>query len=270
MFVIANNITTRDAKVNRMLKQLKAASWSLEQEPANELVQLAKKCVEHGADALEVNLQEHDGRPEAMESVIKILQQVTDRQLCLSTANAETLEAGLRACKRPPMVNYISVEEDRLRDMLPLIGKYGAEMILLVSVPAGPSDAKEMLQKAAILVGAANEAGISNDRILIDPGLIHITNDIGQRHTAEVKEFLKSVPDLFDPPVRSTCWIANISAGAPSRLRPVLESTLLAMLAGAGLSSVFMDVFRRENMRTVRMIRIFDNELIYSEKDVEL
>ena len=37
---------------------------------------------------------------------------------------------------------------------------------------------KEMLPKAAILVGLANEVGIPNDHILIDPGLIRIASDV--------------------------------------------------------------------------------------------
>ncbi len=111
-------------------------------------------------------------------------------------------------------------------------------MVLLVSDPAAPTDAREMLRKTAILVGAANETGIPNDDIFVDPGLIHITSELGQRHLVEIMEFLRRLPEVTEPPVKSTCWLANSSAGAPRRLRPVIETALLPMLAGAGLSSV--------------------------------
>jgi hypothetical protein len=83
-------------------------------------------------------------------------------------------------------------------------------------------------------------------------------------------EFLRALPEAFEPPLRSTCWLGNISAGVPKRLRPVIETALLAVLAGLGLSSVFLDVLRRENMRMVRLIKVLNNEVIYSDRDVEL
>ncbi len=270
MLIIANNITTRNVSVERVFQQLKAAGWNPDGPPAETLKKLARQCAAAGANVLEINIQQHHDRPEAMECAVKAIQQVTDRQLCLSTDNAETLEVGLKACKRPPLTNYISIDEARLREMLPLIAKYGAEVVLLVSDPSAPTDAQEMLQKAAILIGTANESGIPNNRILIDPGLIHITSDIGQRHLAEVRELLQVLPDTFDPAVKSTCWLANCSAGAPRRLRSAIETTLLPMLAGAGLSSIFLNVLQRENRRTMRLFRVFNNEVVYSDSEVEL
>ncbi len=178
--------------------------------------------------------------------------------------------AGLRACKNPPLVNYVSVNEAKLREMLPLIARHVASVILLVSEPSAPSDAREMLHKTAILVGAANETGIPNDDIFVDPGLIHVTGDMGQRHLVEVMEFLRSLPDATEPPVKSTCWLSNSSTGAPRRLRPVMENALLSMLAGAGLSSVFLNILRRDNRRAIRLIKIFTNELVYSDSEAEL
>jgi cobalamin-dependent methionine synthase I len=127
-----------------------------------------------------------------------------------------------------------------------------------------------MLQKTAILVGAANEAGIPNGRILVDPGLVHVTADIGQRHLTEVFEFLRALPDATDPPVRSTCWLANCSTGAPRRLRPAIETALLPMLAGTGLSSVFLDILLRLNQRAARLVSIFNNQVIYSDSEIDL
>ncbi len=270
MFLIANNINTRDTKIENLFRQTNAAAWNIGSKPANSLKELTKQCVVAGANALEINTQQHYDRPEAMEFAVNVVQQVTDLQLCLSTNNAESLEAGLRACKRPPLANYLSMDEARLKEMLPAIAKYSADVILLVSDPAAPADAREMLQKTAILIGTAGEAGIPSDRIFVDPGLIHVTSAMGQRHLVEVMEFLRALPDATEPPLKSICWLANCSAGAPQRLRPVIETALLPMLAGAGLSSVFLNVLRRENMRTERLIKVFKNEAVYSDSESEL
>lgn len=271
MFIIANNITTRDLKIERIFREAKEAGWSPISRPATTLKKLTQRCVVAGADALEINLQQHYDRPEAMEFAVNVVQQVADIQLCLSTNNTDTLMAGLRAsCKKPPLINYISIDEIRLREMLPLIARYGAGIVLLVSDSSAPADTQEMLNKTAILVGAANEAGIPNDFILVDPGIIHVTSDAGQRHLVEVVEFLRALPDVIDPPVRSTCWLNNSSTGAPRRLRPPIDTMLLLMLAGAGLSSTFLDILRRDNRRAVRSIKIFTNIVVYSDSEMEL
>ncbi len=268
MFVIASNITSREAAVERLFRQLRKNSWATGDEPLKMLQGLAQRCVAAGADALEVNLQQHDDRPEIMTAVIQTVQEVTDRQICLSTNSPAALEAGLKACRHFPIVNYIALDEDRLKEMLPLAARHGAEVVLLASDPSHPADAQEMMGRSAILVGAANEVGIPNDHLFVDPGLIHITHDIGQRHFVEVKEFLRALPDTFDPLVRSTCWLSNVSVDAPRRLRPIIESIALAELAALGLSSAFMDVLSLENKRTVRLLKVLDNEVIYSDSEI--
>ncbi|MBI4283790.1 MAG: dihydropteroate synthase [Chloroflexi bacterium] len=269
MFIIANNITTRDKKIKSLFRRAKEAGWSTVSEPAQTLKELIQQCVAAGADALEINTQQYYDQPEAIVFAIKVTQQVTRRRLCLSSNNSDALMAGLQACQHPPLVNYISVNEVRLREMLPLIARHGAGVVLLGSDPVAPSDARSMLQKTAILINSASEVGIPTDDILIDPGLIHITSDIGQRHLVEILDFLRALSEATESPVKSTCWLANSSAGAPRRLRPIIEKTLLPMLAGAGLTSVFLDVLRRENRRTVGLIKIFNNQLVYSDSDVE-
>ncbi len=269
MLIIASNLTTRNRKVSDIFKQAKAAGWSADKPSASALGDLARQCFDAGAEVLEINIQQHYDLPEAMEFAVRAVQQVTDRQLCLSTGNPQALDTGLRTCKRPPIVNYISVDETRLNEMFPAAVGHNAEVVLLVSEPTRPADAREMIQKAAILVGAANAAGISNERIFIDPGIIHVTAEAGQRHLVEIKDFLQELPEFFEPPVRSTCWLHNISTGTPRRLQPFIETNLLAMLGGLGLSSVFLDVLSRENMRTVKLIKMLNDELIYANAALE-
>ncbi|MFW6115127.1 MAG: dihydropteroate synthase [Thermodesulfobacteriota bacterium] len=269
MMIIANNITTRNATVSRALWRQKRGIWRPHHEPDKILADLAHHCTAAGADVIEINTQQRYDLPEVMEFAVNSVRKATNRRLCLSTNKAETLEAGLQACSSPPIVNYISLDEERLQKMLPVVASYEAEAVLLLSTAAAPSDADKMLQHAAVLIGAANEKGIPNEKLIVDVGLVHITSDIGQRHLAEAMKFLLALREAFDPPVRSTCWLNNASTGAPRRLRRHINSALLGMLAGAGVSSAFADVLDRETMRTVRLIRIFQNQVIYSDGEIE-
>ena len=265
MFVIANNISTRYAKMKEVFRRLKGADWGIYGEPAKTLQDVVKGCVAAGADALEINLQQHYDNPQAMQAAVNIIQQVTDHLLCLSSYSVETLHAGIDVCKTPPIVNYISIKETELREILPLIAQHRAQVVLLVSDPSAPTDATEMLERAAILIGTANEVGIPNEHIFIDPGLLHITGDLGPRHLTEVMKFFKASPEALPASIKTTCWISNISSGAPIRLIPDIEGTLLAMLAGLGLNSVFLNILERRNKQTLHLIKIFNNETIYAD-----
>lgn len=276
MLVIANNITTRNRRIREALKPRPAESISgkpaekIRKERAELLRSLVKLCVASGADMLDINLQQRYDKPEIMKFAVETVQEAASCQLCLSSNSADTLEAGLRACKRPPIVNYVSLDKKRLEETLPLAARYGAEVILFTAEPAAVASLEAILQSAAVLVGAANGSGISNDRIIIDPGVFHITAEMGQRHTKALIELLPALAEAFDPPVRTTCWINNVSAGAPRRLRPPMNNTFLAMLAGLGLSSAFVDVLSKETMRTIRLIKFLKSDAIYSDRDVEL
>jgi len=275
MLVIASNITTRNRKVAEALKPRLAESVSqkasdkIKKERAEFLQKLAKRCVAVGADVLDINLQQRYDEPHIMKFAVETIQDVTDRQLCLSSNRAETLKAGLQACRRPPIVNYISLDKERLEEALPIAALHGAEVILLIADPIASAGMEDILKSAAVLVGAANESGISNDHIILDPGVLHVTSDIGQSHSKTLLELLPALSEAFDPPIRTTCWINNVSAGAPRRLRPAINNTFLAMMSAAGLSSAFLDVLNKELMRRIRLIKILKDEAIYSDRDVE-
>jgi cobalamin-dependent methionine synthase I len=275
VIVISDNITTRSRKVAEALKPLYDASSgarvaeNTRKKSAKFLETLAKQCIAAGADILNINLQQRYDRSEVMEFALKTIQEAVNCQLCLSSNRPDTLERGLQSCQHPPIVNYVSLDKKRLEETLPLAAQYGAEVILYLADPIAPASVEDTLKLAAVLVGAANEAGVSNDRIIIDPGVLHVTSEAGQRRIKTLTELLPALAETFEPPVRTTCWVNNVSAGAARRLRPAINSTFLAMFAGLGLSSAFIDVLSTETMRTINLIKVFRNQRIYSDGDIE-
>jgi cobalamin-dependent methionine synthase I len=141
MQIIANNITTRNPRISSILSESISGSEDPGSFACPGLKDVAESCLAAGADILEINLQQHDDRPQTMDFAVNVIQQFTDCQLCLSSNSAAALEAGLRACRRAPIVNYLAGETQRLREIFPLVVKYKAEVILLMSDPAVPADA---------------------------------------------------------------------------------------------------------------------------------
>lgn len=267
MIIVASNMTTRSRKFANILDA--AARSGFDQKAAESIVNLARACVKAGAAILDINLQGKYDDPVTMERVVSAVQSGCDYQLCLSCSKSETLKAGLQACERPPLVNYASMEAKRLDRFLPLAAEHRAELVLMTGDPVPPPTFEDTLKTAAILVGAANEAGIPNHRILIDPGVLHITYSIGQQHCRTLKQLIPAISKAFEPEIRTTCWVNNISAGASRNSRPFINGAFLAMLSGLGISFVFLDVLDPSMAKMTRLLRIFNDELIFSETELD-
>jgi 5-methyltetrahydrofolate corrinoid/iron sulfur protein methyltransferase len=265
MLTIAENI-------NVMNRQIGAAIEARDKLPVQGL---ARRCVAAGADILDINLG--PARKEGAQKMIFMVDAVAEisrLQLSLDTTNAEAMEAGIVRCGElglpTPIVNSFSAQTDKMENILPLAATYGCEVIGLTMGAAVPIDANERLALAYELVTAAGELGIPSDRIYIDPILIPLGLGTGQQHAEAVQEVLRTLPDMFDPQVKTTCGLSNVSNGAPPELRPVINNVFASMIAALGMSSAILDVLDKETMRTIRLLAAFAGKRLFSISDAEL
>ena len=154
--------------LNIMSKTLGPALRGRDPAPIQEM---AKAETEAGIDYIDVNIgPARKAGDELMDWVVNTVQAATDKPLSLDTTNPVAMEAGLKAHKGPALINSISLQPDRLEQELPFVQKYGADMIgLLWGVEGMPRDANERAMLAVDIVYQANEAGIPNEKIWIDP-----------------------------------------------------------------------------------------------------
>ena len=187
---------------------------------------------------------------ELMEWVVKTVQEVTDKPLSLDTTNPVAMEAGLKVCKGKALINSISLQPDRLEQELPLVKKYNAYMVgLLWGVEGMPRDAAERGILVADLMYKADEAGIPQSDIWIDPILTPVSVEINQ--VKACFEFMSMLKDIA-PECKSTIGLSNISNGTPAHLRPYLNRTCLIMLMRYGLYSAIVDAFDSELISIAR------------------
>jgi cobalamin-dependent methionine synthase I len=150
----------------------------------------------------------------------------------------------LKVCKGRSLINSISLQPDRLAAGLPLAKNYNADMIgLLWGAEGMPRDANERCMLAVELVYQANEMGIPNENIWIDPIASPISVEINQ--VKACVEFMSMLADVA-PGCKSTVGLSNISNGTPANLRPYLNRTYLIMLMRYGLHSAIVDAFDAE------------------------
>ncbi len=234
--------------INIMSKTLGPAMRERNPKPIQEM---AKAEAEAGADYLDINIgPARRGGDEFMEWVVNTVQEVTDLPLSLDTTNPVAMEAGLKVCKSKALINSISLQPDRLESELPLVKKYNASMIGLLWGKEGmPRDANERCMHTVDLVYQANEMGISNEDIWIDPIASPVSVEINQ--VKACIEFMSMLGEIA-PECKSTVGLSNISNGTPAHLRPQLNRTYLIMLMKHGLYSAIVDVFDAELMKIAR------------------
>ncbi len=234
------------------------------------IVEEAKRQKEKGMDWIDINLgPARKGGPELMEFVVKTVQEAIGDSppLCLDTSNIEAMEAGLEAHQGKAIINSIMCRPERYEKMIPLAGKYGANMIALMWGPDGlPRDENERGALAAELIYAANEAGVPNEDIFVD-GIVTPVN-IQQQQLMSLLEFQGMLQDMF-PGVKSTCGLSNISNGPPDHLRPILNQTYMVMLERRGMYSCIADAYDDQLIAIARGERPDVVELIHKVMDGE-
>jgi len=182
--------------------------------------------------------------------VVNTVQEVTDKPLSLDTTNLLATEAGLKTTKQTPLINSVSLQPDRIGPGLELAKKYDADVIALLWGAEGmPRDANERAINVVDFVYKANEMGIANEKLWIDPIVSPVSVEINQ-----VKALIELMAMLGEiaPGCKSVVGLSNISNGTPTHLRPWLNRTYLMMLMKDGLHSAIVDAFDTDLIQIVR------------------
>jgi cobalamin-dependent methionine synthase I len=195
-------------------------------------------------DYIDLNVGPARKNPEVMGWLVETVQEVLDCPLALDSTNPLAVEAGLKVAKRPPLINSASGKQESKERMLPLAAQYRCEVILSVLSDQGiPSDAEARAERIMETAAFANELGIENERLWIDPILLPVS--VSQQGVVACLEFTQMLPDLL-PGVKSTIGLSNISNGVPEQLRGILNRTYLVMLQRYGMHSAIVDAFDAE------------------------
>jgi 5-methyltetrahydrofolate corrinoid/iron sulfur protein methyltransferase len=232
------------------------------------ILKLAKAQAEEGADYIDVNLGPAKRDPEEMPKwLAETIQQVADLPLSIDTLNPVAMEAGLKACKKRPLLNSASGRTDSKEHMLPLAKKYNTDVVISVLTDKGcPPDVDSRIESIMDTVAIANDMGIPNEDIWVDPIILPVSAD--QKQVWEALEFVGMLQDLL-PGVKSTVGLSNVSNGTPEELRPILNRTYMVMLGRRGLYSAIADVLDGDLVKLNRgeLPKIVD--LIYKTMDGE-
>ncbi|RJQ32553.1 MAG: dihydropteroate synthase DHPS [Actinobacteria bacterium] len=205
------------------------------------LLELAKKQVEAGITFLDLNIgpATKDG-PELMEWLVTEIQKEVDVPISLDCTNLAAIEAGLKVHKGQAIINSASGQTGRKEPMFELAGKYNAKLIGLCMTDEGiPRDENERCVVAFDLITLANQYGIANEDLYLDPLILPI--GIQQDQAIKSVNSIAMFKELADPPTKSTVGLSNVYNGCEPAIHAWVGGTFLAMLLEAGLTTPIAD-----------------------------
>ncbi len=102
----------------------KDVSTAIRERNAQVIQSLAKEQAQNGADYIDLNVGPmKKDTEETMKWLVNCVQEVVDLPLSIDTMNPVAMEAGLKFCKKRPLINSASGKADSKAQMLPLAKK---------------------------------------------------------------------------------------------------------------------------------------------------
>jgi cobalamin-dependent methionine synthase I len=189
-------------------------------------------------------------------------------KVCLDSRNIEALKKAITFCKEPPIINYLSADEDNPDEILNLVKRSNAGLIIRALKGTVPNTLEAKLMILEDLIEKANLADIPNGRLYADPSVVHIGGGTGQDHIVNVRECLVVLNEMVEPPINTIAWISNISTGAPRNIKSRLNAAFLYYMAGAGLDAAIVDVMDEEIVKAIYLIKAFRDEVVFSPAQI--
>lgn len=250
MLLAADNLNAVNPVVAAALKHL-------DKGPIQELVRRLDQC---GVDLIDINPGYLSARHEdRMVFLVEAVQEVSATRLILDSPNPGVLAKGLAVCRESPLLNALTLEAAKLRDILPLAARARTDLVLLLldehSMP-GPT-LEDKITLAARLREEALAAGVEETRLIYDPVLPNLSwPDVYYQTGAVIRTTrLLAGGALFGEPARTMAGLSNLRSGRRQLYPLELETALLGLLAGAGLEIVLLDVLQPDLLPQVHLVQ---------------
>ena len=227
------------------------------------ITSLALLQVEAGADVLDLNLGPDISRGEKiMQEVVKAIQQDVDVPLCLNGSH-EMIAAGLRVHRGRAIIDGITGDRKRMERLLSLAKEYDA-MIVGMTIPER-GYAENIEEKCGIAIDLIEQGkayGISPSDIFLDP--IATSFSINSKAVVEMVQAIKLFKEMF-PGTKTFIGLSNISQGIRKENRPVINSTALGILIGAGLDAAILNPLEKIVIDTAKTAKLVYGNCIYCD-----
>jgi len=251
-------------RINGSFKDIGAAIRERDPKPVQEW---ARRQAEAGADYLDVNMGAASRSAEDFVWLIKTACEATDLPLAIDCNRLELMKAGLEAYReaagdRDVIINSTTAEDGKLGPLIELAVKYNASLVGLAMDERGsPQDIDRRVELGAKIFAAAIEAGLSPERLFLDP--IAMPIKFMQEQSPNVLEAISQLTMLSDPPPHISVGLSNV--GSKAQERKLINRIFLVMAMARGLDAAILNVCDPEMMAAVATAELILNKEIYSD-----
>ncbi len=232
------------------------------------ILQRAAEQIKAGATYLDVNIgpAEQNGA-QLMMWAVRLLQENFDNvPLCLDTSNRRAIEAGISVYNRTngkPIVN--SADAGSRISNIDLAAANDAIVIALCSADGIAKDNDERMLHCHRMLERGLALGMDASDLWFDP-LFLVIKGMQDKQL----DVLTAIRLFAEEGLSSTGGLSNASNGMPKPLRPIMDSSLLAMAMMQGLTSAIVNPCDTRLMQTVKSCDILRNRTLYSDSYLEL
>lgn len=198
----------------------------------------ARKQAEAGATFLDVCASVEEAEEvETLKWMIDLVQEVTDTPICVDSPSARSCVAAIPFCKRPGLVNSVSLEGDKIDTIFPVIADTDWECVALLCDNDGIPDSVERRMKVFHgIMEKAKEYGIAPSRLHIDPLVVTLSTD--ETALTVFADCCRQIKAEY-PEIHITSGLSNISFGLPARKN--INQAFMVLAMNAGMDSAIVD-----------------------------
>lgn len=206
---------------------------------------------EKGAHILDVNvgLPEID-EPQMLKTVMFELQAIIDLPLQIDTTDVAAMELALRNYNGKAMINSVNGKEEVMREIFPLVKKYGGLVVCLTLDEDGiPDTAAKRVEIAEKIIRVAATYGIEKKDLIFDTLAMTVSADTNAAlATLQALNIIK-----HELGCHTSLGVSNVSFGLPNR--EIITATFFALAMENGLSAAIMNPNSAEMMKSYYAFR---------------
>ncbi|MDK2815532.1 MAG: 5-methyltetrahydrofolate--homocysteine methyltransferase [Moorella sp. (in: firmicutes)] len=215
---------------------------------------LALRQAAAGAHYLDVNTAHCSDEIAYMEWIVRTVQEVTDAPLCIDSTVGPVIEKALETVKGDKsrvLINSISLEKNRLEQVLPLILEYQCPVIGLTVDDNGiPKTVEDRINIAERMVELLSKHNYNLDNLYIDPLVLPLA--VNHANAVIFFQCLSEIKRLFK--VKTVSGLSNISFNMPKR--KLINRYFLAICMAHGMDAAILDPLDNKIMTAVTTVEL--------------
>lgn len=204
------------------------------------------KQQEKGVHILDVNvgLPEIDEK-EMLQKVCFELQSIIDLPLQIDTTDIDAMEAALRHYNGKAMINSVNGKEENMKEIFPLVKKYGGLVVCLTLDENGiPETAEKRVEIAKKIINTAKKYGIDKKDLIFDTLAMTVSAD--NNSAIATLKALNTIKNELN--CHTSLGVSNVSFGLPNR--DILNGAFFTLALENGLSAAIMNPNSNEMMKS--------------------